>query len=440
MTLTQMFVLKCQEFQALHGIKRWVIALSGGLDSIVTLELAHRYLSDLPIVAVHVNHQQQTQANDWQAFCAEQCAKRNVGFHPYVINPAGSSEKVLRDSRYHCFESFVAEGDCLLFGHHGNDQAETMLFRLVRGAGLSGLSAMPESRKIAQGWLLRPLLSLAQQQLSDYAQQRLLAWVDDPSNLSLDYDRNFLRHKVVAALLEHWPHAAEKMAQSAQLLATDQQLLADYLAQDLEPLLVFNRKVSSLVQGMSIERWSALTKIKRIAVLRYWIASVLKRPVSHNELQKCLVDVIDSREDSQGFCQFGDYQLRRFKNHLFLLKDINIEKHWPSLKVQGKQYRLTHGQLVVSQVSAGVELDDRMYWQCNVPGLRIKGVNRPSKKLKQLFQETGIPPWQRAGWPILMYEDEVVAVPGICIAHQWFANSTGSNENKLLFSLDWQPM
>jgi len=440
MTLTQTFVLKCQEFQALHSIKRWVIALSGGLDSIVTLELAHRYLSDLPIVAVHVNHQQQAQANDWQQFCAEQCAKRNISFYPHVITPSGRSEKILRDARYYCFESFVVDGDCLLFGHHGNDQAETLLFRLVRGAGLSGLSAMPGSRAIAKGWLMRPLLSHAQHQLSEYAQQQSLVWVDDPSNLSLDYDRNYLRHKVLAALLQHWPHAAQKMAQSAQLLATDQQLLVDYLAQDLEPLLVFNQRVSSSIPGMSIERWLVLAEIKKIAVLRYWIASVIKRPVSHNELQKCIVDVVNSREDSQGFCQFGDYKLRRFKNQLFLVKDISVEDAWPALKATAEQYCLAHGKLVVTPSNAGIKIDEKMYWQCNAPGLRIKAANRPSKKLKQLFQEAGIPPWQRAGWPILMSEDEVVAIPGICIAHQWLTSSVGGDENNLLFSLDWQSM
>ena len=166
MSISQHFIQQCSAFQSASAlsdreVKRWVIALSGGLDSMVLLDLAHRLLPAKSVVAVHVNHQQQATAKQWQIFCALQCAQRNIAYFPFVTSPKSSSEQALRDARYACFGEFLQINDCLLLGHHAIDQAETVLFRLVRGAGSKGLAAMPVSRELFAGQLFRPLLTVA---------------------------------------------------------------------------------------------------------------------------------------------------------------------------------------------------------------------------------------------------------------------------------------
>ncbi|NQZ31372.1 MAG: tRNA lysidine(34) synthetase TilS [Oceanospirillaceae bacterium] len=428
MTTPSEFQQQCSEIKHVIDVKRWVIALSGGLDSMVTLELAHRYLSDLPIIALHVNHQQQSSANAWQEFCEEQCALRNIPYHSVTVSPQGNCEKQLRDARYQCFENFIMAGDCLLFGHHANDQAETMLFRLVRGAGVKGLSAMPRQRSIGKALLLRPLLSISREQLASYAKTQNLVWIDDPSNNSLDYDRNFLRHKVLAPLTEHWPKASEQMSRSALLLSQEHVLLNQYLASDLPSIIIDG--------GLDLTLWKKLEEIKAHALLRYWINSKIGIIVGQKALQRIIVDVIESRIDSAGFCPLGAFELRRFKSRLYIVTANLAFEPWPVFSNNQLNYQLLQGSLSLEPAESGIEIKEGMYLQHKVDGMTLVPVNRGRKKLKKLFQEQAIPPWQREYWPLIMFKSEIVAIPGICICEGWLQQE----KNKSLFWPQWQAM
>lgn len=422
------FQQQCSDIKHVTDVKRWVIALSGGLDSMVTLELAHRYLSPIPVIALHVNHQQQSSANAWQVFCEEQCVLRNIPYHSVTVTPQGRSEQLLRDARYQCFEDFLIAGDCLLLGHHANDQAETMLFRLVRGAGAKGLSAMPRQRGIGEARLLRPLLSTSREQLASYAQDQNLAWIDDPSNNSLDYDRNYLRHKVLVPLSEHWPKASEQMSRAAQLLSQEHVLLNQYLAADLPSVIVEG--------GLDLTLWKKLNVVKAHALLRFWVNQHTGIAVGQKALQRIIVDVIGSRTDSAGFCPLGCFELRRFKDRLYIVAANLAFEPWPVFRQAQLNYQLLQGLLSLEPVECGVEFKEGMYLQHKVDGMTLVPTNRPRKKLKKLFQEQAIPPWQREHWPLLMFQSEVVAVPGICICEGWLEQE----KNKSLFWPQWQAM
>ncbi len=437
MSIDATFYQQCQVFQQSTKVERWVVALSGGLDSVVALQLAHQTLPANSLVAIHINHQQQSSADDWQAFCQRQCLQRDIPFFAFKIAPQGRSEQLLRAARYQCFERFLIPGDCLLFGHHANDQAETLLFRLIRGAGAKGLSAMPVQRAIGSAWLLRPLLAVTKSQLLEFGHASALKWVNDPSNDSLDYDRNYIRHQVLAPILQRWHKAAQQMAVSAQLISDDQQLLAAYLSADLAAISAGNR--------LDLTGWQQYDTAKGRALLRHWITGWISRAVTRKELSRVLQQVIDSRLDSQAYCQLGEYQLRRYQQCLYLLSDYRFDQQWPVLSLAQLlqsaplQYPLAHGQLKITPSEQGVRWRDGMYLQSKsklADGLRVKAVNRPRKKLNKILQEQGIAPWLRADWPLLMYENQLVAIPGVCVCDGWLAEA----ENKSNICLDWRPL
>ena len=432
MSITKCFIQQCDAFnqsstQNGRAIERWVVALSGGLDSMVLLDLAHKLLPQEHVVALHVNHQQQECAEQWQQFCQQQCALRNIEYFPFQVSPVGKSEQALRDSRYACFSSFLNTNDCLLLAHHAIDQAETVLFRLVRGAGSKGLSAMPVSRNLSSGQLLRPLLSVSKTLLQSYAAQGL-QWVEDPSNRSLIYDRNFIRHKVVQPLLEHWPKACEQMALSAQLLANEYQVLENYLAADV-------KKIANSSQ-LDIQKWSAYPESKGLLLLKHWLGENTDAQVSRKQLQCVLESVIQSKLDSKGHCQIGNYVVRRYKKQLYLINTTEYFQSWPKLNSFKCSYTLSQGVLGFEPSCQGIEWLEGMYLSNKQDGMSIKVAKRPLKKLKKIFQEQQIAPWLREQWPILMYKNEIVAIPGICINSEWMKEC----KNKSYFYPQWQPL
>ena len=189
--------------------RRWVVAYSGGLDSHALLHLCAR-LRELhpgvpPVVALHVNHGVQRQADAWTAHCAGVCGALGIPFFArgaelVPADAAQPSEDALRAARYRVFEQFCASDDLLLLAHHREDQAETVLLRLLRGAGVAGLAGMPRQRACGRARLCRPLLETGRAQLRAYAEAEGLRWVEDPSNHCPDYDRNYLRLSVMPLL------------------------------------------------------------------------------------------------------------------------------------------------------------------------------------------------------------------------------------------------
>src|SRR5690606_31005852 len=148
-----------------------------------------------------------------QRFC------RQLGVPLQVVHvqvaPGASQERAAREARYAAFASALEEGELLLTAQHRDDQAETLLFRLLRGSGVRGLSGMPESRVLGSGLLLRPLLAVGRAELEGWAAAHQLQWINDPSNQCLDHSRNYLRHQVVPVLQQRWPQASGNIARAA---------------------------------------------------------------------------------------------------------------------------------------------------------------------------------------------------------------------------------
>lgn len=217
----------------------WV-AYSGGLDSQVLLHAlaAVREQLPAPVGALHINHNLQPDASAWAEQCRAVCAELGITYRALSIQahaqPGESPEAAARAARYQALVDAVPEGGVLLTAHHQDDQAETLLLQLVRGAGPKGLAAMPERALLGDVPLLRPLLNVSRAALLDYAEQHRLRWLEDPTNASTEYDRNFLRHEILPLLKQRWPATSLVLARSAQHQADAVRLLTELAAMDLQ--------------------------------------------------------------------------------------------------------------------------------------------------------------------------------------------------------------
>ena len=225
------------------GVTRYWLAYSGGLDSHALLHAMHGLRAQqrgIILCAVHVHHGLRPEADQWAAHCMSVCAALEIPcqvLHVQARPAAGESpEDAARCARYQALRDVIGAGDCLLTAHHQDDQAETLLLQLLRGAGVAGLAGMPACAAFGTGLLARPLLSHSRAELRAYAERHGLHWVEDGSNAETGYDRNYLRHEILPRLRARWPATAAVLTRSAGHCAAATDLLQILAAQDLANL------------------------------------------------------------------------------------------------------------------------------------------------------------------------------------------------------------
>lgn len=206
------------------------VGYSGGLDSTVLLHA----LAQLPaarargLVALHVDHGLHPASAAWARHCCGTAAALGVEARvlPVQINRAGRGlEAAARAARHAALAAALPADGVLVLAHHADDQSETVLLKLLRGAGPEGLGGMRALRVLPQGWLWRPLLDLPRETLRGYALAQGLEWIEDPTNADLRHARNRLRHEILPALRRHWPPLDASLAHAAR----HAQAAADYI-------------------------------------------------------------------------------------------------------------------------------------------------------------------------------------------------------------------
>ena len=411
------------------------IAFSGGLDSHCLLSLlregndldcAELALPDLPqrLTAVYVHHGLSPNADAWQEHCASVCAEWQIPFKALAIHIATDHpdgiEAAARTARYAALAALMAPGDILVTAHHQDDQAETFLLQALRGAGPNGLAAMPRGKPFANGWHLRPLLSMTREQLLAYAQQQQLHWIEDESNQSQRFDRNFLRHSILPVLQQRWPAAAHSLAMSARYCAITAELADDLAAQDAVLIIDAQGRVQ-------IEALQALSLLRQRNVLRYWLRQRLGQVPSEVIVQRILCEVIRARTDANPQVQWASGRVRRYREHLYALGDEppsqqDIDWDWQQpLHLGPWLLQVQRGRgigLACAKLPAHLRVSFRH------GGERIRPLGRSgSHPLKKLWQEWGVPPWLRATIPLVYADKELIAVVGYCYAHEYVAAS-----------------
>ncbi len=417
--------------------ERYVVALSGGLDSMV---LAHalstsREQHGKSLAVVHIDHQLHPESTAWANHCKAFAAKSEIEFLTDVVKvdvDAGKGpEAAARDARYTALHQYVTASDWLLSAHHQDDQAETLLLNLLRGSGPAGVAAMRSIREFGDAWLARPLLDVSRVELATYAADEALSWIDDPSNHEREYDRNFLRGDVLPLLQTRWPHAHEKLARSASLARDAASLLSDLADLDIELM-------GGISNRLPVAALLALSPSRQRNLLRRAIQNAGLPAPAASHLQEILQQLLPAREDAEPLVNWPGAEARRYRNTLYLLPATAVAS-FESGQVLGSEgvcigpglgeLTLVSGGgpgLSDAVVAAGLCVRQRQ------GGEEIKLVDQlHTRKLKKLLQEEGIVPWLRDSLPLVFSGDDLVAV-----ADLWIADAAAAENGRQIRWLD----
>ena len=419
---------------------RYWVAYSGGPDSLALLHALAALQSEMPAVdvrAVHVNHGLLPIARQWQTHCADVCSRLRVGLETVEVEVGGrrgeSIEAAARTARYRALSRLMDTGDTVLTAHTQEDQAETLLLQLLRGAGADGLAGMPEIAVFANGWLGRPLLRTPRALVHDYAASLSVESVEDPSNQDRRLARNYLRHEVLPSILSRWPSAGNTLARAASHLAESSRLTKDLAGIDLERVC----EPGSNTLNVTVLR--SLGDARGRNVLRAWIRGSGTKLPSSAQLERLEVDVVGSGWSRNPVLAWSDMSVRRYGDTLYLVpRDINTNLSGSFEWDLERSLSLCAGRLVANRrrgegIAASQIRGNRVVVQFRRGGERCRPAGSAHhSSLKHLFQQYRIPPWERGYIPLIYIENKLAAVVGLWVCETFAA---GMEEDGWV--LDW---
>lgn len=416
------------------------VALSGGLDSVVLLEALARGLPGhgrWRLRAVHVDHALYPDSADWDRACAQRSVRLDIPYDSVrVVVPqirGESLEAAARAARYEALASRLQPGEILLTAHHADDQLETMLLALVRGAGLAGLAAMPDVVPFAGGWHARPLLSFSRAALEAWARAASLDWLDDPANRELRFDRNYLRHVVAPELRRRWPAVSTRAVRSARHLAEAHALLDEVAIEDL--------KHAACGRSLNLAVLGRMSAGRRRNLLRAWLRFRDLPAPATRVLTALEHDMWCSAPDRCPVSRWPGAELRRHRGLLYAMQPLEEPPGSVHLSWEWRQPAVLPaalGQLrAISSDSNGLAIARlppvlRIGFRAGGERLRVAG-RAHHRPLKKWLQELDVLPWYRDRVPLVFAGDSLLAVADRLIAHEFAA---GAGEDGV--SITWE--
>ena len=426
-----------------HAGRPVLVGYSGGLDSTVLLHLLARdpLHRSHGLRAIHVHHGLHPDADAWEAHCRATCEALGIGCVVARVQvPAGSGdgpEAAARTARRGAFADALRDGEVLALAHHRDDQAETFLLRALRASGPDGLAAMRPWRDFGRGWLWRPLLGTSRDALLAYAQAQRLGWIEDPSNTSDEFDRNFLRRRLMPLLRDRWPHASATLARSAVLQAEALELLEAGDGAALASIRTVDPQV------VSVQALASLPAARRARVLRRWIDALGLPPLPARGVAQIEADLLQAGGDGDARFDWAGASIRRWRELLHagprrepLPGDWRVE--WdgatPAVLPTGDTLALADATATTPDLDIGSPSDGRPHSREMPPsgqpappfvlharhgGERITLPGRShSHALKQVLQDLGVPPWERERLPLVSDRDGRLLAAGdlVCSA------------------------
>ncbi len=407
---------------------RYVIAFSGGVDSLVLLHAlaSRRARHGRKVACLHVDHQLDPASPDWAYFCREVARGLEVDvdiLRVDVERQGGQGlEAAARSARYDALSRRVHKGDWLLSAHHQDDQAETLLLALLRGSGPLGVAAMPGIRRFGDAWLARPLLGVTRAELETYARREGLDWIEDPSNADDGPDRNFLRLEILPRLEARFQGTSSRLARSSELAGEAQALLDELAAVDLAA-------AGGEPGRLSLDAVAGLSTARRRNLIRFAIRRLGLALPPAARLDELATTLIEAGEDTQPLVEWPGGRARRYRNELYLDGGRGAPMDIDGMPLMpGRPLALGAGlgRLELEE-GAGTGLSEAVLArgltvQTRRGGERFQPLNhKHTKKLKKLLQEEGVVPWMRDRIPLVYAGDELVAVGDL-----WLADSACS--------------
>lgn len=397
----------CLDPASLPGRGRILLAFSGGPDSVCLAALLAECKTSRPVLCVHIDHGLDAASSE-RAARAQTIAER-LGLAAQLIqvrpDPVHAGlEAGARKARYQALNELMAPGDLLLTAHHADDQAETILMRLLRGSGPAGLCGIPACRAFGPGWLARPLLAFERQEIIAWLEARELDWIEDPTNLDLGIDRNFLRRQVMPMLRRRWPGVDASIRRSGQLNLGAAQALESLARDDLDQGL--NRQ-----GGLWVEHLLRLSIYRQGEVIRLWCHRRGLEAPPGRQLEGFLYQLESSAHDRQPELRWQGHWLVRQGDAIWLFEHEPVVPD-DVLTWNGRSALDLPGQLGRLELEGGPAFDQPVrvrFGQQAGERIRLPG-RAHHHAVKQLMNEAGIPAWQRPLWPRLFGNDELLAV------------------------------
>lgn len=428
---------------------RLALGLSGGVDSVVLLQLLRRLAGPLGfhLSCVHVNHNLSPNAKRWAAFCARLCRRHKLALALHEVDVASYRAEGLeagaRRARYQVFAS-QRDADFIVLAQHMDDQAETVLLQLLRGAGVRGGAAMPlvrgQDRHIGDKRapapaILRPMLALSRQQIEAWARANKLSWVEDESNADTRRDRNFLRHRVLPVIAQAFPAYRATLARAAGHLAEASMILNELAQADAKRAARGNR--------LELAQLKRLGSARAKNLLRWLLLQQGQAAPETDRLQEGLRQLFAARDDAAVRIELGATELRRYSGWAYLLpalsdppadfrREWDGARAWPLPELGGTlrfTRRLGAGLACARVCAPGLSVSLRLGGE----KMRLQAMGS-TRSLKNLLQEARMPPWERERLPLVYCSDTLVAAPGLGVASGWEA---GAGEAGWL--IRWRP-
>jgi len=352
------------QLRRLNKDNRCLVGYSGGLDSTVLLHLLAglREQFDAQLIAIHINHGLQPDADGWQQHCSDVCERLDIPLQALrveVDRDTASLEAAAREARHAAFAEHMQPGDLLVTAHHRNDQAETA-----------------------------------------YADEQGLEWIEDPSNAEIEFDRNFLRNRVIPLLEERWPVAASKIARSAELVAESVGLLDQEADKRLRPLATKARRLDLGGFLQEPDAW-------RLPLLRHWLRAAGAPSLPANQLIELLRQLESAAGDRQPAVEWHGWSIRRYDGKLWLGQELPEIDTGYSAEWDCSEPLVLPGDLGSMTFEEGERRPLQVRFRREGDSLRYKG---HTKSLKAVMQELGIPPWLRERVPLIVDGERIVAI------------------------------
>lgn len=409
------------------------IALSGGMDSVALLSAARPLAKQWQIIACHVNHGISARANAWEEFCQNLCAKYGIQlFIRRASPPSGNvSENWARQVRLCAFAD--APVAAIVAAHHADDQAETVLFRMLRGTGAHGMGAMRDCVPLPGAkhlLLLRPWLNMPRAVLADYARQQRLCWVEDEDNRNVARRRNFLRHRVMPVLREYFPASGGALSMAAMRFGAASELLAELADED--------EKRARHGDGLALSYFDAVGGMR----LQNWLHVRLSRrsaKFSERGLAEAARQIMSCRGELA--LRFAGQTLRIWRQHLYV-DELPPPPDYFCLPVdmacERQDLPQIGGALVLRRIVGdglcGQKIAGGMCAQLRQGGERLRISAERARPVSDLMRAAHIAPWRRRRLPLLFVGEALAAVPGVAVAADFRA---GRGEKGIDFCMEW---
>lgn len=432
-------ILILEKFIKKYNKKKFVVAYSGGLDSTVLLYLLIKYkkiYSNLYIRAIHINHHLNKLSNNWSLHCKYQCNLWNIDLtikDIFLKNIKKEIESTARFYRYNFFKKNLKNNEILLTGHHIEDLSETFLLFLKRGCGPKGLTSIKFKRKINNIIVISPMLYSNKYTIKEIAIKNNLKWIEDPSNNYINFDRNFIRIKILPILRLKWPFIDKLIARTSYLCDIQNKtlniLIKPYIKNITKNNILFIKPYLLIYN-----------KYIKYIILRNWIIKIIKHIPNLIYILDIYNNIILNKNYIIPYYKFKNNFLIKYKYNLYIINEKNINQNnklkkiiliWNNINYvlripynNGIIYKNKNG-LLIRKPYKNEKIIIKFF-----TNKKIK-LNNKEYKINNLYKNLKILPWKRYSIPLLFYNEKLIAVLN------FFVTLEGISYNNKSFFIKW---